>query len=157
MQFLEHHVDDPMLSALRDEGVIGPAEIDLMDSRLGSQDAIRLNDALMAVANDVREGAWLEWLVHVHDCVRLKKVEPDSAMLLEAGFTAEQARGFMDSGNYPCLRTEDGWMLAITRPDLFERTETYLPGVRLYRMAVTLSEARELRAIFERVATTYSS
>lgn len=154
MHFVEHHVDEPFLAELRDEMVIGPAEIDLMDQRMGAAETVRLNDALMTVTADIKSAPWLDWLIHVHNCLRLKTVEPDAAMLREAGFTVDQARAFIECGNFPCLRSETGWMVAVTRPDLFERTEAYLPGVALHRLAVTLPEAKELRAIFERIATT---
>lgn len=153
MHFVEHQVDEPFLAELRDEGIIGPAELDLMEKRIGASDSVRLNDALLAVADEVKVSIWLEFLVHAYDCLRLKVIEPDAAMLTEAGFTKEQARAFVDCGNFPCLRSENGWIIAVTRPDLFERTETYLPGVTLHRMAATLPEARDLNLIFERIAT----
>ena len=155
MHFTEHHVDDPLLSELRAEMVIGPAEIDLMEQRMSATESFPLNEGLLAVADEVKEEPWLNWLIHVHNCLRLKALDADASLLQESGFTAEQARAFIESGNYPCLRTETGWLVAVTRPDLFERTETYLPGTPLHRVAATLPEARELRVIFERLAMTH--
>lgn len=151
MHLLEPHIDELLMAEMRDEGVLTPRLLEKMDQQIGGAEAIRLSDALLLIADDMPENIWINWLVHVHNCARLHKIFVDSAMLREAGFSRAQARAFIESGNYPAVKCRDGWMVALTRPDLFARTAEALPGVPLFRLAPTLPEARELKRAFTRI------
>ncbi len=148
MNYEDHATDETFCSTLVEDGVLSNVHVAKMEARSPAGRPTTLLSALRSIADEIDHGRWVEWLVHAHHCFRLNVLEVDVALLRGEKFSSEQVRTCLATGNFPCQRTSDGWLVATVRPDLFSRVQRVFPSAKLYRAAATVDESMLLSDAF---------
>jgi hypothetical protein len=141
MHFQAPRADAELLAELREVGLLTPENIERIDLRMGRPESGRLDDFLLAGAEDIPAADWIAWLIRRHGCHRFGPVRWNEscrrAPELDPG----------DSPNLPYGICRDGGLLvAVLRPDLRDALEKRRLAPRLLWAAATLKESTDLRA-----------
>ena len=145
MHFTDPSLDAPMLTELKEMGLLTPATIERIDQALDRPETGTLNEFLLGGAEIIPERDWLSWLIRRHGCHRFGRVawREEAAAWAQIDPPAD--------GNLPYRRGLKGDpLIALLRPDRWEATAARFGGARPHRAAATLGEIRELARAWAR-------
>ena len=151
MIFRDKQRDFPLQQEILNNGVYRSPEFQTFD--LPEEGA--LLEVVRANAHRVRGENWVSWLIKKHGFTRINNPQVDKEWLRSLSLPTSLILRLLDAGIYPLSKSGRTVLVAASRPDrkdVLEELTGTLNAVRVFPVAITPMEMRELHAIYDEFA-----